>query len=293
MLDFQSFEIPSNLPDSSETVQISSLALLKMLIHAKSGIPLEVMGLIQGEFIDEYTIKIVDVFAMPQAASGIAVEAMDHVFQIQMTELLEQTGRTENVIGWYHSHPGFGCWLSNVDMSTQSEFEKMSKRAIAVVIDPVQSVKGRVVIEAFRLTGNAFSLMGSEPRQITSNIGFYPKSTLVALLHGLQRQYYNFHITYKNTELEKRMLCNLNKKSWIDYLTVKEPDNGDIEELLSLTQNYIQMVEREKDLTDEELKVYRVGKVDYRKHILEHTEKIAEENTIYNMLLSLHSFILE
>ena len=23
------------------------------------------------------------------------------------------------VVGWYHSHPGFGCWLSGVDVNTQ------------------------------------------------------------------------------------------------------------------------------------------------------------------------------
>jgi 26S proteasome regulatory subunit N11 len=23
------------------------------------------------------------------------------------------------VVGWYHSHPGFGCWLSSVDVQTQ------------------------------------------------------------------------------------------------------------------------------------------------------------------------------
>jgi 26S proteasome regulatory subunit N11 len=23
------------------------------------------------------------------------------------------------VVGWYHSHPGFGCWLSSVDVNTQ------------------------------------------------------------------------------------------------------------------------------------------------------------------------------
>lgn len=23
------------------------------------------------------------------------------------------------VVGWYHSHPGFGCWLSSVDINTQ------------------------------------------------------------------------------------------------------------------------------------------------------------------------------
>ena len=27
--------------------------------------------------------------------------------------------RPEMVVGWYHSHPGFGCWLSSVDINTQ------------------------------------------------------------------------------------------------------------------------------------------------------------------------------
>jgi 26S proteasome regulatory subunit N11 len=27
--------------------------------------------------------------------------------------------RAEIVVGWYHSHPGFGCWLSSVDVQTQ------------------------------------------------------------------------------------------------------------------------------------------------------------------------------
>jgi len=41
------------------------LALIKMLKHARSGIPFEVMGLLIGEIIDDYTIKVVDVFSMP------------------------------------------------------------------------------------------------------------------------------------------------------------------------------------------------------------------------------------
>ncbi len=50
------------------------------------------------------------------------------------------------VVGWYHSHPGFGCWLSGVDINTQQSFEALSDRAVAVVVDPIQSVKGKVSI---------------------------------------------------------------------------------------------------------------------------------------------------
>ena len=43
---------------------------------------------------------------------GVSVEAVDPVFQAKMLDMLKQTGRPEMVVGWYHSHPGFGCWLS-------------------------------------------------------------------------------------------------------------------------------------------------------------------------------------
>ena len=77
------------------------------------------MGLMLGSFVDEYTTIVVDVFAMPQSGSGISVEAVDPEFQAWMLEMLKQTDRQENVVGWYHSHPGFGCWLSSVDVNTQ------------------------------------------------------------------------------------------------------------------------------------------------------------------------------
>lgn len=104
-----------------------------------------------GEFVDDYTVRVIDVFAMPQTGTGVSVEAVDPVFQAKMLDMLRQTGRPEMVVGWYHSHPGFGCWLSGVDINTQQSFEALSERAVAVVVDPIQSVKGKVVIDAFRL----------------------------------------------------------------------------------------------------------------------------------------------
>lgn len=41
------------IADSSETIIISSLALLKMLKHGRAGVPMEVMGLMLGSFIGD------------------------------------------------------------------------------------------------------------------------------------------------------------------------------------------------------------------------------------------------
>ena len=57
---------------------------------------------------------------MPQSGTSVSVEAVDPVFQTKMLEMLKQTDRAENVVGWYHSHPGFGCWLSSVDVNTHA-----------------------------------------------------------------------------------------------------------------------------------------------------------------------------
>ena len=54
---------------------------------------MEVMGLMLGEFVDEYTVCVVDVFAMPQSGTSVSVEVVDHVFQTNMLDMLKQTGQ--------------------------------------------------------------------------------------------------------------------------------------------------------------------------------------------------------
>ena len=45
-----------------------------------------------------------------------------------------QVGRLENVIGWYHSHPGYGCWLSGIDVSTQMTNQQYLEPWVAIVV---------------------------------------------------------------------------------------------------------------------------------------------------------------
>lgn len=59
----------------------------------RAGVPMEVMGLMLGEFVDDYTVRVIDVFAMPQSGTGVSVEAVDPVFQTKMLDMLKQTGR--------------------------------------------------------------------------------------------------------------------------------------------------------------------------------------------------------
>ncbi|KAF2141837.1 uncharacterized protein K452DRAFT_358915 [Aplosporella prunicola CBS 121167] len=276
----------TNLIDNSETVYISSLALLKMLRHGRAGVPMEVMGLMLGEFVDDYTVRVVDVFAMPQSGTGVSVEAVDPVFQTKMMDMLRQTGRPETVVGWYHSHPGFGCWLSSVDINTQQSFEQLTPRAVAVVVDPIQSVKGKVVIDAFRLINPQTLMMGHEPRQTTSNLGHLNKPSIQALIHGLNRHYYSIGINYRKTGLEENMLMNLHKHVWTEALEMTdfkhegERNNEKLKKLVSLAEGYEKRVKEETELTKEQLKTRYVGKVDPKKHIEDVGQQLIEDNIV-------------
>ncbi|KAJ5523255.1 multicatalytic endopeptidase [Penicillium frequentans] len=264
-----------NLIDNSETVHISSLALLKMLRHGRAGVPMEVMGLMLGEFVDEYTVRVVDVFAMPQSGTGVSVEAVDPVFQTKMMEMLRQTGRPETVVGWYHSHPGFGCWLSSVDINTQQSFEQLTP-----------SVKGKVVIDAFRLIQPQTVVMGQEPRQTTSNLGHLNKPSIQALIHGLNRHYYSIAIDYRKTGLEENMLMNLHKQVWTEALQMNDfheegHHNVDqMKQLVSLAEGYEKRVKEETELTKDQLKTRYVGKVDPKKHIEDVSQQLIEDNIV-------------
>lgn len=278
--------VPSDISDTSETVHISSLALLKMLRHGRAGVPMEVMGLMLGKFVNDYTVHVTDVFAMPQSGTGVSVEAVDEVFQTKMMDMLQQTGRDQMVVGWYHSHPGFGCWLSSVDISTQQAFERLNPRAVAVVVDPIQSVKGKVVIDAFRLISQTTLMIGQEPRQTTSNVGYLNKPSIQALIHGLNRHYYSINIKFKKTIAEEQMLLNVHKEDWSSGLQIKSFGEQEkcnekaVEQLVNLASQYTQRVAEEKDLTDEQLKTRYVGKQDPKKHLEVTVNERLEENIV-------------
>jgi 26S proteasome regulatory subunit N11 len=201
-----------------------------------------------------------------------------------MLDMLKQTGRSEVVVGWYHSHPGFGCWLSSVDCNTQQSFEQLNPRAVAVVVDPIQSVKGKVVIDAFRLINPQKAMLGMEPRQTTSNVGHLQKPSIQALIHGLNRHYYSIAIDYRKNELEQEMLGNLHRRGWDHGLRLNnfeehgKNNTAALEQMVSLAASYHSSIQEEMKLKKEELTIRHVGKQDPKRHLDERVEHVLRSN---------------
>lgn len=194
--------------------------------------------------------------------------------------------RPETVVGWYHSHPGFGCWLSSVDINTQQSFEQLTPRAVAVVVDPIQSVKGKVVIDAFRIINPQSLMLGQEPRQSTSNLGHLNKPSIQALIHGLNRHYYSIAIAYRKTALEENMLMNLHKHVWTEGLQMDDfkveggRNKERLQKLVGLAEGYEVRVKEEAELTKDQLKTRYVGKADPKKHLEDVGQQLIEDNIV-------------
>ncbi|KAI8869820.1 Mov34-domain-containing protein [Ramicandelaber brevisporus] len=133
-------------------VKLSVIALMKMMTHAKSGGTLEVMGIMLGK-IQGSTLVIMDAAPLPVEGTETRVNAGQdgYEYMVDFFKLKDKVGRPEYNLGWYHSHPGYGCWLSGIDVDTQSHNQKYLEPYVAVVIDPLRSASaGKVEIGAFR-----------------------------------------------------------------------------------------------------------------------------------------------
>lgn len=155
-------------------VRMSALAAVKMFIHARTGSPdvsgglrenwHEVMGLMPGHFSSDGVLFVTDSFAMPVDASEVECSMNEHS-QIYMAEYLNyhrNLGKSElGCVGWYHSHPGYSCFLSGVDVNTQQLGQRHQDPWVAVVVDPVRTIStGRLDLKAFRTVPEA-GLTGS------------------------------------------------------------------------------------------------------------------------------------
>ena len=51
------------------------------------------------------------------------------------------------IVGWYHSHPGYGLFLSHTDIETHMRFYQFSSYAVSLVADPTSGEFGIWIYE--------------------------------------------------------------------------------------------------------------------------------------------------
>ena len=129
-----------------EIIKIKSSVLKRIKDHARKGYEKdksEVIGYLIGKF-KPYFIAIMDIIIPNQKSTNTHAEIIDEISLIDYLEKNESTNRIQ--VGWYHSHPDLGCFLSTIDIPTQKYWQCVNIRMIALVIDPI-----RDIIKVFRL----------------------------------------------------------------------------------------------------------------------------------------------
>eukprot|EP01114_Cavostelium_apophysatum_P003471 TRINITY_DN1336_c0_g1_i1.p1 TRINITY_DN1336_c0_g1~~TRINITY_DN1336_c0_g1_i1.p1 ORF type:complete len:332 (-),score=68.94 TRINITY_DN1336_c0_g1_i1:59-1054(-) len=197
-------------------VKISAIALLKMVMHARSGGQIEVMGLMIGK-IEADTMYVMDSFALPVEGTETRVNAQTegYEYMVEYLTMIRQVGRQENALGWYHSHPGYGCWLSGIDVSTQMLNQQFQEPWLAIVVDPVRtSASGKVELGAFRTYPESYKPEGESPSEYQS----IPISKIEDF--GVHcKRYYPLEVSYFKSSLDSHILDLLWNKYWVNTLS--------------------------------------------------------------------------
>ncbi|KAM3537831.1 hypothetical protein ARSEF1564_009249 [Beauveria bassiana] len=203
-------------PNYFKHVRISAVALIKMTMHARSGGNLEIMGLMQG-YTEGDTFVVTDAFRLPVEGTETRVNAQGEAneYIVEYLDLCRAQGRQENVVGWYHSHPGYGCWLSGIDVETEAMQQQFQDPFLAVVVDPDRTISaGKVDIGAFRTYPATYKA------DAAGADGFQAVPLDKAAEFGAHSgRYYSLEVSHFKSSLDTHLLELLWHKYWVQTLS--------------------------------------------------------------------------
>ncbi|ODV61625.1 Mov34/MPN/PAD-1 family protein, partial [Ascoidea rubescens DSM 1968] len=197
-------------PNYFKNVYISSLALMKMTLHSSMGGNIEVMGMMIGKIVNQ-SIVIMDCYSLPVEGTETRVNAQEEGYEYMVNYLsllkkLKGDLRKENIVGWYHSHPGYGCWLSGIDVATQSLNQTHQDPYLAVVIDPKKTLsQGKVEIGAFRVYPLGYNKKNTRADEFENNGDAVPKNKQEDFgVHS--SDYYSLNVTVFKSKIDNHSL---------------------------------------------------------------------------------------
>ena len=165
---------------------------------------------------------------------------------------------------------------------------------MAVVIDPVQSVKGKVVMDAFRSIDPQVFALGSEPRITTANTGMLSKPSREAKMRGLNKIFYSISMSSRtNDELEVSMLEQIYLKPWFKAFSQLDLERGTkltlekSRQLVSLTREYNTTIEKEVKIEKQ-----IIGKKDPKLELVNAIEEQSNRQIEGCLTLMLNSVVL-
>ncbi|HLG16303.1 MAG TPA: Mov34/MPN/PAD-1 family protein [Blastocatellia bacterium] len=125
--------------DIALRVAVDRSAYAELIAHAKESLDAEICGVLAGNVCEDDEGVFVDIKAIIRGSA--AEQGSTHVTYTQETwsaihKTMEEEYPRMQIVGWYHSHPGYGVEFSDMDIFIQKNFFSNATQ-IGLVIDPL------------------------------------------------------------------------------------------------------------------------------------------------------------
>ena len=113
----------------------------------------------------------------------------------------------------------------------------------------------------------------------------------------MNKHYYSICINYRKNDLEQRMLLNIGRSGWIDGLKVEQfskqhlTADTSLKDCAQLTRAYNETLTDELTLTETEIAVKQVGKVDAKKRLELESENLLTNNILESLATMLGTLV--
>ena len=139
---------------SNQEIVISAYVLAKILAVDSLDHSKESAGLLLG-YVDEetQTLVITDFDTGKQQQTSTYV-VMDDEALVQIAVDLQQRDSKETIVGWAHTHPSYGCFLSGTDKSTQRTYQSLFSKKNLLIFSLILLLAG--FLRLYKLDSQSF-----------------------------------------------------------------------------------------------------------------------------------------
>jgi proteasome lid subunit RPN8/RPN11 len=146
--DLEREELPARKfpvdPRASFRLQIAPDVHRGIQAHAKADPSVEICGILVGRWgRDEQGpfAQVTDYIRCDSASSKLAEVTFTHESWAQINHEMDSKYADKRIVGWYHTHPDFGIFLSDRDSFIHEHFFS-GPGQVAYVVDPVRDLEG-------------------------------------------------------------------------------------------------------------------------------------------------------
>jgi proteasome lid subunit RPN8/RPN11 len=119
-----------------------------------------------------------------------------------LAEELVERGTGEVIIGWHHTHPGLGVFMSSTDVSTQQRYQAFFPEAIALVMDPAKFAE---TLEMDDLDLRIYRVDGSREYELEYEYAHDPAEIIPDLFGIMLSLEETSQVVFKDTWFEKML----------------------------------------------------------------------------------------